>query len=91
MARHRPGDPGPAGAEQKSCKEKVALYLRGIVGIRPMMDLNSYYVVVLNRDPSISIVDPNVSLANATSTLARIILPRSGADWAKSADGKRSS
>ncbi|HEX6362853.1 MAG TPA: cytochrome D1 domain-containing protein [Albitalea sp.] len=80
---------GQPGAETKSCKEKVALYLRGIVGIRPMMDLNSYYVVVLNRDPSISIVDPNVSLANATSTLARIILPRSGADWAKSPDGKR--
>src|SRR5262245_46069371 len=80
---------GQAGAEQKSCKEKVALYLRGIVGIRPMMDLNSYYVVVLNRDPSISIIDPTVSLANATSTLARIILQRPGADWAKSPDGKR--
>jgi YVTN family beta-propeller protein len=80
---------GQAGAEQKSCKEKVALYLRGIVGIRPMMDLNSYYVVVLNRDPSISIVDPNVSLANATSTLARIVLARPGADWVKSPDGKR--
>lgn len=80
---------GQPGVEQKSCKEKVALYLRGIVGIRPMMDLNSYYVVVLNRDPSISIVDPNVSLANATSTLARIVLPRSGADWVKSPDGKR--
>lgn len=80
---------GRPGAEQKSCKEKVALYLRGIVGIRPMMDLNSYYVVVLNRDPSISIVDPNVSLANATSTLARIVLPRPGADWVKSPDGKR--
>lgn len=80
---------GQPGAEAKSCKEKVALYLRGIVGIRPMMDLNSYYVVVLNRDPSISIVDPNVSLANATSTLARIVLPRSGADWTRSPDGKR--
>ena len=80
---------GHPGAEAKSCKEKVALYLRGIVGIRPMLDLNSYYVVVLNRDPSISIVDPNVSLAAATSTLARIVLPRPGADWAKGPDGKR--
>ena len=26
---------GRAGAEQKSCKEKVALYLKGVVGIRP--------------------------------------------------------
>jgi YVTN family beta-propeller protein len=80
---------GQAGTEQKSCKEKVSLYLRGIVGIRPMMDLNSYYVVVLNRDPSITILDPTVSLAASTSTLARIVLPRSGADWVKGADGKR--
>jgi YVTN family beta-propeller protein len=80
---------GQAGAEQKSCREKVALYLRGIVGIRPMMDLNSYYVLVLNRDASVSIVDPAVSLAGATSTLARVMLPRPGADWAKSPDGKR--
>jgi YVTN family beta-propeller protein len=80
---------GQAGTEQKSCKEKVSLYLRGIVGIRPMMDLNSYYVVVLNRDPSITILDPTVSLAASTSTLARIVLPRSGADWVKSADGKK--
>ena len=80
---------GQAGTEQKSCKEKVSLYLRGIVGIRPMMDLNSYYVVVMNRDSSITILDPTVSLAASTSTLARIVLPRSGADWVKSADGKK--
>jgi YVTN family beta-propeller protein len=80
---------GQSGAEQKSCKEKVSLYLRGIVGIRPMLDLNSYYVVVLNRDPSISIVDPTISLAASTSTLGRIVLQRAGADWAKSPDGKR--
>ena len=29
------------GGTQKSCREKVQLYLRGIVGIRPMLDLNS--------------------------------------------------
>ena len=33
---------GKAGAPQKSCKDKIALYLKGVVGIRPMIDLNSY-------------------------------------------------
>jgi len=80
---------GQAGAEVKSCKDKVALYMRGIVGLRPMLDLNSYYVAVLNRDASISIIDPLVSLAKATSTFARIQISRPGADWVKSADGKR--
>src|SRR5258705_3446087 len=77
------------GGTQKSCREKVQLYLRGIVGIRPMLDLNSYYVLLLNRDASISVVDPLVSMAGVTSTLARIVLPKPGADWVKSADGKR--
>jgi len=80
---------GKPGTEVKSCKEKVALYMRGIVGLRPMLDLNSYYVVVLNHDASISILDPLVSLAKSTSTLARIQIARPGADWVKSADGKR--
>jgi YVTN family beta-propeller protein len=80
---------GQPGAEVKSCRDKVALYLRGIVGIRPMLDLNSYYVVVLNHDATVSVIDPLVSLARATSTLARISIARPGADWTKSADGKR--
>jgi len=80
---------GQAGAEVKSCRDKVALYMRGIVGLRPMLDLNSYYVAVLNHDASISILDPLVSLAKATSTLARIQISKPGADWVKSADGKR--
>ena len=80
---------GQPGAEQKSCKDKIALYLQGVVGIRPMLDLNSYYVLVLNRDSSISVIDPLVSMVGVTSTLARTPLPRPGADWIASADSKR--
>lgn len=80
---------GRAGEEQKSCKEKIALYLKGIVGIRPMADLNSYYVVVMNRDASLSVIDPKVSMVGRTSTLARVPLARPGADLARSADDKR--
>ncbi len=66
------------GGEQKSCKEKIALYLKGVVGIRPMIDLNSYYVVVLNHDASVSILDPTVSMVGRTSTLAQVRLPAPG-------------
>ena len=44
---------GRAGSEQKSCKDKISLYLKGVVGIRPMLDLNSYFVVLMNNDASI--------------------------------------
>jgi len=80
---------GRPGEEQKSCKEKIALYLKGIVGIRPMADLNSYYVVVMNRDASLSVIDPKVSMVGRTSTLARVPLAKAGADMARSRDDKR--
>ncbi len=80
---------GKPGEQQKSCKDKVSLYMQGAVGIRPMIDLNSYFVVVMNAEPSLSIVDPLVSMAGKTSTLAQINLPAPGADWATTADQKR--
>lgn len=71
-------DRGPIG-----CKERVGLYLQGLVGVRPLIDLNSYYVMVLNRDASISVIDPVVGITGITSLYANIPLKRPGADWAK--------
>jgi YVTN family beta-propeller protein len=75
--------------EQRECKDKVALYLKGIVGIRPMVDLNSYYLMVLNQDPSISVIDPVVSMTGRTSLYATVVLKRPPGDWVRSADSKR--
>lgn len=73
---------GQAGADQKDCKEKIGLYLRGAVGIRPLVDLNGYYLLVLNKDPTITVIDPMVSMAGRTSTLQVIPLKRPPMDWA---------
>ncbi len=77
------------GGEQRACKDKVALYLQGSVGIRPMVDLNSYYLLVLNQDGSISVIDPVVSMTGNTSLFTTVVLKRPAADWTKSADQKR--
>ena len=77
------------GGEQKSCKDKISLYLKGAVGIRPMMDLNSYYVVLMNNDSTLAVVDPIVSMAGATSTLASVLLKGPGADWVASDRDRR--
>lgn len=77
------------GSDQRSCKDKISLYLQGTVGIRPMVDLNSYYVVLLNNDASIAVVDPVVSMAGATSTLASVMLNAPGADWVTSDRDRR--
>jgi len=79
---------GKAG-EQRACKDKVALYLQGSVGIRPMVDLNSYYLLVLNQDASVSVIDPVVSMTGSTSLFATVVLKRPAADWARGADQKR--
>lgn len=75
--------------ERKECRDKVSLYLKGIVGIRPMLDLNGYHLLVLNKDPSITVVDPVVTMAGRTSTLAVVVLRRPPMDWAKSRDEKQ--
>jgi YVTN family beta-propeller protein len=75
--------------EQRECKDKIGLYLKGIVGIRPMVDLNSAFLLVLNQDPSISVIDPVVSMSGRTSLYATVVLKRPPADWARSADARR--
>ena len=75
--------------EGMTCKERVGLYLKGIPGLRPMIDLTSYYVLSMNRDASISVIDPIVGMTYMTKLFAQINLERPGADWAKTRDEKR--
>jgi YVTN family beta-propeller protein len=77
------------GGEQKECKEKVGYYLKGVVGIRPMVDLNSYYLLVLNHDASISVIDPVVSMTGNTSLFASVPLKRPAADWTRDQGDRR--
>jgi len=77
------------GGEQKTCKDKIALYLKGVVGIRPMLDLNSYFVVLMNQDASISVVDPLVTMAGTTSTYATTSMKQPGADWVNHKNTRR--
>lgn len=72
-----------------TCKDRVGIYLKGIVGMRPMIDLNSYFILVLNQDPTISVIDPIVGITGRTKLYAQVILKQPGADWAKTRDDKR--
>jgi len=77
------------GGRPMSCRDRIATYLQGIVGVRPMIDLNSHFLLVMNRDASISVIDPAVGITGITNLFAQVNLKRPGADWAKSADQKR--
>jgi YVTN family beta-propeller protein len=73
----------------RTCKERVGTYLQGAVGMRPMIDLNSYFVLVLNGDATISVIDPLVGITGITNLYAMVNLKAPGADWTKSADERR--
>jgi YVTN family beta-propeller protein len=72
-----------------TCKERVGSYLQGSVGMRPLLDLNSYFVLVMNRDPSISVIDPITGIAGITKLYAQVNLEEPGADWTRTEDQKR--
>jgi len=77
------------GDKPMSCTDRVTTYLQGIVGVRPMIDLNSHFLLVLNRDASISVIDPVVGITGITNLFAQVNLEQPGADWAKTEDQKR--
>lgn len=70
------------------CKKKVESFVGGSILSRPEMDLNIYYVLALNQDATISVVDPLFGYGNS-KLLTMIFLKSPGEDWAVSADGDR--
>jgi YVTN family beta-propeller protein len=82
----------PWGSERRidrSCKDRVGLYLQGNVGIRPLIDMNNYFLLSLNEDGTITVIDPFSGMAGITKLFALVKMKRPGADWAKSGDDKR--
>jgi len=71
-----------------TCKDRVQLYMQGLVGVRPLVDLNSYFVLVMNQDNTISVIDPIIGVAGITKLYASINLLAPGAEWAKTLDEK---
>jgi YVTN family beta-propeller protein len=87
-------DPQAVAADQaqgreQSCKSRVGVFLKSSIGARPLLDLNSYFLLVMNRDASVSVVDPSVSVGGITSTMARIDIKQPPMDWVTPRDNKR--
>ncbi|HSO76368.1 MAG TPA: YncE family protein, partial [Blastocatellia bacterium] len=72
----------------KDCREKIQAFLQASLAARPTLDLNSYYVLALNREPTISVIDPMLGYGT-TKLLTLVFLNNPGEDWVQSKDGKR--
>ncbi len=77
----------PKGAPPE-CRQKVDAFIAGALLSRPEVDLNTYYVLALNDDASISVVDPLFGYGSS-KLLTMVFLPSPGEDWALSPDGER--
>ena len=79
---------GGAPATLEQCKEKIRTFLQGSMRARADVDLNSYYVLALNSEPNISVIDP-LSGFGGTKLVTLVMLKSPGEDWVLSADQER--
>ncbi|WDE01626.1 hypothetical protein [Thalassomonas actiniarum] len=63
-----------------SCKNMVKSFIGGSLLAQPTVNLNTYYVLVLNQDASISVVDPLFHFGGS-NLLTMVALSSPGFDW----------
>jgi YVTN family beta-propeller protein len=80
--------PGMQNEPPADCKKKVEAFIGGSILSRPALDLNVYYVLALNQDATISVVDPLFGYGNS-KLLTMVFLKSPGEDWALSPDAER--
>jgi DNA-binding beta-propeller fold protein YncE len=75
-------------ADPRECREKIQSFLQPGFNKRPTIDLNVYFILALNHEPNISVIDP-LSGFGGSKLYNLVSLPGSGEDWVMSADKKR--
>ena len=78
--RERPGPPGP-----DQCRAKVESFMQGSMRSRPDVDLNTYYLLTLNHEANLSVIDPLLGFGGS-KLLTLVLLKSPGEDWALTTD-----
>jgi YVTN family beta-propeller protein len=78
---------GNKTTEMTQCREKIQSYLTGSMRARPDVDLNSYYLLALNKSPDISVIDPLLGFGGS-KLLTLVMLKSPGQDWLLTRDGE---
>jgi len=73
---------------EDECKDKIRTFMGGLLSARPDVDLNSYMLLTLNHDSTISVINPLVTFSR-TQLESLIVLPGVGADWVLSPDREK--
>jgi YVTN family beta-propeller protein len=74
--------------DARQCREKIQSFLQPGFNRRPELDLNAYFILTLNREPNISVIDP-LSGFGGSKLYTLVALQEAGEDWVMTADKKR--
>jgi YVTN family beta-propeller protein len=74
--------------DTRQCRDKIQSFLQPGFNRRPELDLNAYFILTLNREPNISVIDP-LSGFGGSKLYTLVALPEAGEDWVMSADKRR--
>jgi YVTN family beta-propeller protein len=74
--------------EPAQCRDKIRSYMTGSLRTRPDVDLNSYYVLALNKSADISVIDPLLGYGGS-KLLTLVMLKSPGEDWLLTRDGEK--
>ena len=80
--------PGKDPSDLKQCRDKIQAFLQTDFTKRPVLDLNSYFVLTLNEESNISVIDP-LSGFGGSKLYNLIPLPGPGEDWVLNTDQHR--
>jgi YVTN family beta-propeller protein len=75
-------------SDPRACREKVQSFLQASFTKRPTLDLNAYFILALNSEPNISVIDP-LSGFGGSKLYTLIVLKSPGEDWVLSNDNRR--
>jgi DNA-binding beta-propeller fold protein YncE len=75
-------------SDTRACREKVQSFLQSSFTKRPTLDLNAYFILALNNEPNISVIDP-LSGFGGSKLYTLIPLKSPGEDWVLNNDTKR--
>jgi YVTN family beta-propeller protein len=78
--------PNPPDAAQ--CRKGIESLVQGSLRARPDVDLNAYYILALNQEANISVIDPLLEFGGS-KLLNLVALKSPGEDWALTSDQAR--
>ncbi|MEQ1636523.1 MAG: YncE family protein [Methylococcales bacterium] len=74
-------------ATETSCEAKVRSFSSGQLTARADVDLNSYLLLTLNQDKTVTFINPQVAWSRSKLE-SIVVLPEQGLDWVLTKDGK---